>query len=122
MSTPNLELLDDVMQHIDTHPEEWDQANWFCGTTACFAGHACARSGYRPLFHPDLDYTGRVNLSGAEDGDWCWVGGVAQLVLGLTDEEAQRLFDARNTLDDLHSMVKQIHGAPDEDLSWERAS
>jgi hypothetical protein len=98
----------------------------FCGTTACFAGHTCARSGYRPLFDyddaPTNRVTGRVNLDGAEDGDWRWVGDTAQQVLGLTPGEAKRLFAAYNTLDDLHSMVKQIHGAPYEDLSWERAS
>ena len=36
----NVELLERVMQHIDDHPEQHEQAVWVrheCGTAACFA-------------------------------------------------------------------------------------
>lgn len=54
---PNLPLLRKVLDHIDAHPEEWDQSNYVlteaeqikqqtgqpgCGTAYCIAGHAVA--------------------------------------------------------------------------------
>lgn len=34
------ELANAVLDYIQEHPEEWDQKNFFCGTTACFGGRA----------------------------------------------------------------------------------
>lgn len=34
-----LALLDAALTYIEHHPDEWDQGNWHCGTTACLAGH-----------------------------------------------------------------------------------
>jgi hypothetical protein len=112
--TPNLDLLDRVMDHIDRHPEEWNQENWFCGTAACFAGHAVLMDGWE-VVHED----GGMIEKGGEQSP---VELVAQRLLDLTDDQMNRLFIGCNTLDDLHSMVKQIHGAPDEALSWECGS
>jgi hypothetical protein len=109
--TPNLDLLDAVMDHIDQHPEEWNQGAWFCGTAACFAGHSVLMNGWGVVY----DW-GMVE----KDGERAGVERLARRLLGLTDEQADRLFDPGNTLDDLHSMVKQLHGAPHEPLSWER--
>jgi hypothetical protein len=46
---PNIQLLDSVMLHIETNPEQWDQTNWRCGTKFCFAGHAAIMSGWKPV-------------------------------------------------------------------------
>jgi hypothetical protein len=46
LPTLNLKLIYDTLDHIDEHPEEWNQAMFACGTTACFAGHAMLLSGY----------------------------------------------------------------------------
>lgn len=39
---PNAALAYRVLDHIDAHPEQWDQDTYYapssCGTTACFAG------------------------------------------------------------------------------------
>lgn len=35
----NWDLLDRAIAHIDAHPEEHNQREWVCGTTACIAGH-----------------------------------------------------------------------------------
>jgi hypothetical protein len=42
---PNAALAYAVLDHIDAHPEQWNQAKWDCGTAACFAGHAVRLSG-----------------------------------------------------------------------------
>ncbi len=34
-----------TLDFIREHPEEWDQAWYFCGTRACFAGRALLLSG-----------------------------------------------------------------------------
>ena len=44
-TTPNAELAWRVLDHIDAHPESWDQNVWGCGTAACFAGWAVRLSG-----------------------------------------------------------------------------
>lgn len=49
----NNELLDQVLNHIKTNPETWDQSNWRCGTNYCFAGHAAILGGWRPVNEED---------------------------------------------------------------------
>lgn len=40
--TRNAALAYQVLDHIDAHPEQWEQGKWIgtveCGTVACFAG------------------------------------------------------------------------------------
>lgn len=49
MTTPNTQLAYAVLDHIDAHPEQWNQATWWkqteCGTAGCFAGWAVALTG-----------------------------------------------------------------------------
>jgi hypothetical protein len=113
MKSPNLDLIDDVMDHIDTHPEEWDQERWFCGTAACFAGRAALMDGWEIVYG-----WGEIR----KNGERRFAEGLAEDILGLSYDQSQRLFHPGNTLDDLHSMVKQIHGAPHQPLSWEDES
>src|ERR1700761_5608986 len=47
--TINVGLLDEIIEHIEAHPEEWDQNIWGqmgqeCKTTYCVAGHIVART------------------------------------------------------------------------------
>jgi hypothetical protein len=120
---PNLPLIDDVMHHIDTHPEEHDQSEWFCETTACVAGHVALLSGWRPVFTAPCELawcdchtaTGRVE----KDGESRTVSVLAQELLGIDVDTADRLFYGGNTVDDLHQVVKELHGAPHQPLSWE---
>lgn len=43
----NVKLMQRTMRYIERHPKEWDQRTFVseCGTTACFAGRACALDG-----------------------------------------------------------------------------
>lgn len=65
---PNMELLDKVLGHIKANPETWNQADYRCGTTYCFAGHAALMSGWKPV-GPDKDLAWRVaGFESAEQG------------------------------------------------------
>jgi hypothetical protein len=46
---PNIELLDLTLWHIENNPETWNQGEWRCGTSYCFAGHAALLSGWVPV-------------------------------------------------------------------------
>jgi uncharacterized Fe-S radical SAM superfamily protein PflX len=120
---PNLPLIDDVMHHIDTHPEQHGQSYWFCGTTACVAGHVALLSGWRPVFKAPCElafcdcqtFTSQVE----KDGERRRVSDLAQDLLQIDADTADRLFYGGNTVDDLHQVVKELHGAPHQPLSWE---
>lgn len=92
----NIAKLDEVLAHIDDHPEEYDQrfwivwqrdrADWRCGTTACVAGRAALLAGWVPV-----DHNGYVG----KDGQTSFVSEVAMGLLGLSDHQAMNLFHAR---------------------------
>jgi hypothetical protein len=53
----NLPLLQKALDHIEAHPEEWNQGSWGqtvqgCGTTACLAGHIALLDGWTPVVRP----------------------------------------------------------------------
>src|SRR5579875_3956099 len=91
----NTEELRAVLAYIKAHPETWAQDNWAsrtpCGTAYCFAGHVAVRAGYHLVgqvaHHPP---------PGVYDEP---ARRVAKRILGLTDEEANRLFYCYNTLE-----------------------
>jgi hypothetical protein len=116
-TTVNLDLLDAVVEHIDTHPEEHDQSDWICGTTACVAGRVALFSGWRPVFNPPCGlafcdchtHTGLVE----KDGQRRRVSGVAQDLLGIDDDTADDLFFGGNDVDDIHRIQAELHAAYD---------
>ena len=80
---PNLPLLRKVLDHIDAHPEEYEQATYTrttsCGTAYCIAGHAAVMTGatfINPL------------LVESPDGEISKVDEYARSVLGITALEA----------------------------------
>lgn len=115
----NVGLVTKVMDHIEAHPEQHDQKNWAkivdeleyqrtgCGTAFCFAGLT-------------------IHLGGPERIRWVWDGirsGMfadmdtgqvvpvqpsAQLLLGLTNYEAELFFHSYNTVSDLRAMVNAL--------------
>lgn len=52
---PNAELAWRVLDHIDAHPENWDQRRWWCGTGGCFAGWTVQLAGEDPDEYLDPD-------------------------------------------------------------------
>ena len=100
----NIELLEKTMQFIKDNPEKHDQARW-CGTAQCFAGWATSLEGYTERVywdrHPSSSYL-------VVNGNDVHVEDLARKLLGLTRREADQLFDADNTREDLELMVKDL--------------
>lgn len=99
----------------------WSQAQWvtvarlpegFCVTGGCLAGHVAMHAGY---VEPVLNRFGTVDgIRNPETGDTLTFSGPGSVAwfamhkLGLTEEQADRLFDEHNTLEDLESYVKEF--------------
>jgi hypothetical protein len=111
--TPNIELAYKALDHIDAHPEQWDQGIWIieseCGTVGCFAGWAVLLAG------------GTVGLT-AGRYDPVVTGGPEGIVGLIVDDAAEvllrsdciagnrDLFDPHNTRGDLGRLVAEIFG------------
>jgi len=78
-----------VLDKITSCPEEWDQKDWHCGATHCFAGTAQILSG-KPA----------DNLSARGD---------ARIFLDLSMEEARYLFHTERTLADFNEYYHNGH-------------
>lgn len=117
MTTPNVALLRQTLAYIEAHPEEWNQAHWHCGTAACFAGRAALLAGGNwvndksscVVVAPDDPPSDVFMVRGGEGH--VLVEDRAKRVLGLTEEQADRLFAGGNNLDDLRSRVAELIGS-----------
>ncbi len=95
MTALNAALAYRVLDHIEAHPETWDQENW-CGTAQCFAGWAVALSGETP-------------------DDWQNVLVDGQLVF-VADRAAELLgFRNRDEMDNLADQLQWEAGEVDDD-------
>ena len=114
MTAPNAELAYRVLDHIDAHPEQWDQRTWDCGTVACFAGWAVRLSGARaagPAYDSKV-VEGPADLIGLDVSDAavrvlrheCWTPD--------SDIFSPRgdLFASDNTREDLGRLVAEYFG------------
>lgn len=123
--TPNAALAYLVLDHIDAHPELWDQGRYIgagkCGTVACFAGWACLLSGEQPHFY----YPGETSWL-ADQRRPVSVATRAEELLGASrysptaadgDDYDEDLFGASNTREDLGRLVAEIFGPRPEAAS-----
>lgn len=83
----NERLLRQVQQQILAEPASLHMGTFDCGTAACIAGHALRLSG-NPVVNPHEPALHQRVRGYAHPWD------VAREVLALTEDEAQRLFDA----------------------------
>lgn len=83
----NLVHYQQVLDQIVAHPETWDQTQWHCGTSHCFAGWAQVLSG-----KPADETTARRD---------------ARIYLDLSSWQADQLFHASTTLDELQAGVSK---------------
>lgn len=123
-TTPNAELAYLVLDHIDAHPEDWNQRNW-CGTAKCFAGWTVELSGERVreygqvIGQPDGVHVGEraAQLLGfINESQLNAAGPAAVYPDGEPDEDEgeggpeYELFSAVNTREDLGRLVAEIFG------------
>jgi hypothetical protein len=89
MPRANLDLLDETLDYIETHQDEWDQSSWAsrteCGTTCCFAGTVAVLTGHELRWDERNHSTYHVTSGHS-------IEQVAREALGLTNIEADRLF------------------------------
>lgn len=129
MTRPNVARLQGTLAWIEANPDSWNQAEWTCGTAACYAGLTVTLAGYHmddeayvlmsdlpaelrtELLYASSDKVGRVH-----------VADLATLLLGIRNSTvtieaagwqtavrpAEALFDATNSLDDLRNYVAQL--------------
>lgn len=120
--TVNKVLVDQVLDHLRKHPQEWDQDQWFCETTACFGGRALLMSGYRmintAIEEPanSMEYRDRF---GADCGDWEMVdadgnvifdyGQRAGQVLGIPWPQVGEIFGCMSRdFDEFEGIVRDV--------------
>lgn len=113
----NKQLINNVLNFLKSHPEKHDQNAW-CGTRMCFAGWTCYFAGFKPLpkdhadafdeaHYSEVSFNGHdlvangQTLGTAED--------VAKSLLGLTGEQADRLFYS-GSRNDLFLVVAELLG------------
>lgn len=117
-----VKLLEATLAHIETHSEDWDQAQWRCSTGMCFAGWACTLAGGTWLTDPG-DPLANLLIADSDEHVSCWVDGVpvvnaelrARRLLGLTSEQASDLFHVSNTFDELCRLVAVIKAQHERD-------
>lgn len=101
-----IELLDQAMSQIISHPETWEQNQWFCGTKACLAGHVCLLAGAVPM-HDDA--SGRyVDGDVIYQGEMRCVAGLARQLTGITHWEAVWLWYGGRTMPELYECVNRL--------------
>jgi hypothetical protein len=117
----NIALMRRVLEHIETHPETWDQKFWRCGSAMCFAGHAAFFAGAE-WAHPEFDNLDasydRYDDVITPDGRIMHVSDFASEMLGLNRKLlpgawvwSDEMFDAENSLGDLKRLVAYYEAA-----------
>ncbi len=109
----NVPLLRKTMEHIEAHPEEWDQRHWAiqkeeCGTAFCFAGTAIQLSGEKRWqwdWHPICN---EATLHDTVQDCQVSIAETARKLLGLRAHQASDLFEANNTLPELRRQVTRL--------------
>lgn len=105
----NVPLLEAALQEVIDHPELHYQRAFHkqteCGTAHCFGGWALALEGAELVENAlDFPFLGVRKPDGSIGNSW----NMARDALGLTEEQALRLFASENTRAMLELMVKDL--------------
>lgn len=94
--------LDAVLAYIEEHPKEWRQSTWgrrtACGTAMCVAGHVAA------LDKAEMQWTSTDNEQALIAANGTAIFRYAKESLGLSDGQAEELFDALNSMSTLRAL------------------
>jgi hypothetical protein len=124
----NKELLRETLQTIKDNPQHWDQTQWHCGSSHCFAGFVeCKIRGIEIAKELDEDQVlgwsvadeesliSLLNLSEKDANklrnDYVYrknTALVARFALGLNEDQADILFDSDNELEDLEIIIEEL--------------
>lgn len=117
---PNAELAYRVLDHIDAHPESWDQETWYCETSACFAGWAALLSGLELGYEDgrmwDVEVVSASDPLRSRMVGWhvqeaaCALLGISHDHVVRIDGEDDELFNENNDRAKLGELVKEIFG------------
>lgn len=130
-TTPNVPRLRELARwareeddkRLRGEPSEWYQGYWFsrdpdeleeagvilpagCGTACCIAGKQAQLEGAVPYFNPTFDTTSGGSV--LVYGDRIDVDEFACETLGITKDEADRLFEASNDIDRIEYVINDI--------------
>lgn len=133
MNKPNVDLLDLTLKTIQANPEQWRQASWrtagnqveidektgrmiqpvTCNTAFCFAGWAVQLgSETTPMWNDRVwlwaepeDQTTALMVCARDR---------AQRLLGITEDQAEKLFESENRMHDIEHIVEEIKEDADE--------
>jgi len=91
----------------------WNQKMWVeineCGSAFCYAGHLLHSQGWQAVRLPEQPSWATFGLQrGGEILTWTGIGERAAQELGLTNAEADALFEEDNTLEQLKEIVDEI--------------
>ncbi len=122
---PNAELAYSTLDHIRAHPDQHRQVVWlrrpagypaptadtgWCGTSGCFAGWVSLLAGDQPVrgdAHFGWEWVDEVRTP---DGRHAFVAERAVELLRISQEQADQLFDAVNSVADLERLVREFFG------------
>lgn len=109
---PNMEMIDKILDHIEAHPETWNQKSWAqkvdCGTAFCVAGHAVAMTYPKAQFLFDQYWKTADVVELEPDGEERHVSELAREILDLNEYQGDALFDEANTLSDLRAKAERL--------------
>lgn len=97
---PNKTRLLRILKTIKSNPKHWNQENWHCGTSHCFAGFAELEKLKLPLKTSEEIMEKWFPVSNTFK--------VAREYLQLTDRQAVLLFHSNNSLNELDFIVKSL--------------
>ena len=120
MTTLNIELLRNAVEWVeaqdklDTSIREWNQGYWlqrqfaegeWCGTGMCLAGYIGYSTDERFRLEETIEDLGWYNMRG---DDSLHVSDYARDALGITEDEAERLFSANNSAWRIRAVASDI--------------
>lgn len=111
----NIELLDQIISHVEANPETWDQAVYYtpteCGSAYCVFGHAAVMTMGQVT---PVEYSTEFFDSAGKRHTWYLAG---MRALGLTCDQANVLSHESNTLGEIKAMRELLDYDPNVQLS-----
>ncbi|WP_280455453.1 hypothetical protein [Nocardia brasiliensis] len=118
ITTPaQLDLARRVSEHVHAHPEQHDQTIFYrddagsCGTAGCIAGWTAVLDGARPIF---AELGSCLAFEVSTPGGDRLIAEYARKALGLTADEARRLFTPNQTDSSARDYLDELI----EDAGW----